>query len=80
MKAFSVEKETVEVSAFQFAGAQREKASANNVERVFRFRDINGNVAALPKYVRSAIADAGYVPVYLGGTTYSHSIIGMKRP
>lgn len=78
-KQFSVTAETVAVGDYEFAGEQAAKAERNAIVRVFRFRDIRGNVLSLPKYIRSAISDAGYEPVYLGGTTYSHSVIGLRE-
>lgn len=78
-KTFSVTADTEAAADYAFAGEQASKAARYSVERVFRFRDIRGNVLNLPKYIRSAISDAGYEPVYLGGTTYSHSVIGLRQ-
>lgn len=79
MKTFNIETETTPVTEFEFVGEQLVKATTNNCERAFSFRFLAGNVNALPKYIKSAIAEAGFRPVYLGGTTYKYSIIGLVR-
>ena len=76
---FDVIADTVPANEFEYAGRQREMAEHYNVARVFSWRDIRGNVFALPKYVKAAIAAAGYEAVCLGGTTYSHSVIGLVK-
>ena len=80
MNTFNIETETVPANEFAFCGQQESKAFANNCERVFQFRYIAGDVRNLPKYIWAAIKSAGYIPVHLGGTTYSHSVIGLRRP
>lgn len=77
MKQFNIETETVAVETYEFAGNQSKRAIKHNVTRVFRFRDIHGNVKALPNYIKNAIESAGFTAVYLGGTTYDHSVIGL---
>jgi hypothetical protein len=81
MKVFSVEQDTVPVAQYQFPerSRQAQRALEENVERVFRWRDIRGNVNLLPEYVKKALHAEGYVPVYLGGTTYSHAVIGLAQ-
>jgi hypothetical protein len=75
---FKVNADTVPATEFAFAGNQKSVADANHVVCVFKWRDLRGNVGALPKYVKNAIAEAGFVAVCLGGTTFSHSVIGLK--
>jgi len=77
MKTFDIETQTDTLNEFSFAGNQLERAKAHDCVRVFRFRDVRGNVSALPKYIMSAIRAAGYTAHYLGGTTYSYSVIGL---
>lgn len=67
----------VPVKFYEFTGRQEERARAHGVTRVFRFRFIAGDVRRLPAYVTNAISAAGYTPVYLGGTTYKYSVIGL---
>lgn len=76
---FNIATDTTAKGDFAFAGNQAEKAEYYGVERVFNFRDLRGCVGSLPKYVKSAIKDAGFEAVYLGGTTFSHSVIGLRR-
>ncbi len=77
MKKFNINTETVAASKYDFRGAQQQRAEIFNAVRVFRFRDIKGNVDSLPKYILASLREAGYTPHYLGGTTYSHSVIGL---
>lgn len=77
MKTFNVEIETEMGNAFQFAGDQKKRFTEYKCERVFVWAYMAGNIRRLPKYVTSAILSAGYAPVYIGGTTYSHSVIGL---
>lgn len=79
MRNFNIETETKTVDQFNFSGQQKEKFDYNKCERVFRFRFINGNVRNLPKYILNSIEEAGYTAHYLGGTTYSHSVIGLAK-
>lgn len=74
---FNVNTDTTVVDEFVFRGQQAARAAATGATRAFEFRDIRGNVGALPKYITAAIAAAGYRPVYLGGTTYQYSVIGL---
>jgi hypothetical protein len=76
--SFDVNKQTVPASDYVFAGNQKNVAEQNSVIRVFTFRCIRGNVSILPNYIKKSIENAGFEPVYLGGTTYSHSVIGLK--
>lgn len=78
-KAFNIAEQTATVSEYAFAGRQAERARELNVERVFTWRDVQGNVRRLPQYVLHAISAAGYEAHCLGGTTYSHSVIGLSR-
>lgn len=79
MNTFNIATQTTPVDDYDFHGNQLGVAVANDCERAFRFRYIAGNVSSLPKYILSAIREAGYTPVHLGGTTYSHSVIGLQR-
>jgi hypothetical protein len=78
MKQFNIETETTPVADFKFAGRQSEMAKLTNSVRVFTWRDVRGNVNLLPNYVINAIRAAGYEAHCLGGTTYSHSVIGLS--
>jgi hypothetical protein len=78
MREFDIECETRTVAEMSFTGNQECVSDANDCVRAFRFRFLGGNVNSLPKYIRSAIAQAGYTPVYLGGTTYKYSVVGLK--
>lgn len=77
MKTFDIETETTPVEKFAFAGRQAARAAELGAVRVFRSRDIRGDVRGLPHYMLDAIKLAGYVPRYLGGTRGSHSVIGL---
>ncbi|MFA6904562.1 MAG: hypothetical protein WC236_15925 [Gallionellaceae bacterium] len=77
MKTFNIESETVVADEYKFAGNQHARAIAVNAIRVFRFRYLDGDVTSLPKYILKSIRAAGYTAHYLGGTTYSHSVIGL---
>ena len=78
MKTFDITTETESVDDFEFRGQQESVAIANDCVRVFRFRYLAGGVQNLPKYIITAIREAGYTPIYLGGTTYKYSVIGLK--
>lgn len=77
MKSFNIESQTTPAENFAFAGNQQSRAESVSAVRVFNWRDIHGNVNGLPKYVLAAIRAAGYTAHCLGGTTYSHSVIGL---
>lgn len=77
MKSFNIETETVVTENFIFHGNQANVATRTSSLRVFKWRYIAGNVSNLPKYVQSAIRQAGFTAHYLGGTTFSHSVIGL---
>jgi hypothetical protein len=81
MKSFDVETQTTPVSEYEFPKQSRQarRVSENNVVRLFRWRDVHGDVRLLPNYVKTAISNAGFEPVYVGGTTYSHAVIGLKQ-
>lgn len=76
---FNIDTQTFPVDVFQFAGKQSEMAKYHNVERVFNWSDVRGNVGRLPKYIQTSIKNAGYQAVCIGGTTFSHSVIGLKK-
>jgi hypothetical protein len=78
MRAFDIERQTRPVAAMSFSGHQGDVSAANDCVRAFRFRYLAGNVNSLPKYIKLAIAAAGYTPVYLGGTAYKYSVVGLK--
>jgi hypothetical protein len=78
-KQFDVETETSIKSEFNFRGAQEENFNREKCDRVFQWRDVRGDVRNLPNYVCNAISGAGYRPVYLGGTTYKYSVIGLIK-
>lgn len=78
-KTFDVETKTVPISEFDFKGDQATKAEKYKAERAFRFRNIGGNLNSLPNYIKSAIKDAGYRPVNLGGTTNVYTVIGLVK-
>lgn len=65
------------VSGFPFVGNQAERAETEGATHAFRWRYCAGDVNSLPLYVLTAIKGNGFRPVYLGGTTYSYSIIGL---
>lgn len=78
MKQFDINTETAAAENFKFSGEQESKFQHFNCERVFRFRYVAG-IENLPKYIRVEIRTAGYVPRYLGGTTYKYSVIGLQK-
>lgn len=78
-RIFNVETETSTKAEFIFRGAQEKNFDREKCERVFEWRDIRGDVTALPIYVWNAIKSAGYKPVYLGGTTFQYSVIGLVK-
>jgi hypothetical protein len=51
MKTFDVETETAPVENYEFPkqSNQEKKAQESNITRVFRFRDIHGQISSLPK-------------------------------
>jgi hypothetical protein len=57
---------------------QAERARECNAERIFRWSYIP-HESYLPKYVLSAIAEAGYSVVMIGSTTYQHSTFALYR-
>ena len=80
-RTFNITTETTLIAEWEFTSRQKEKAAraeAQNVERIFKFRPIQ-KVSGLPKYVANAIENAGYTPVIIGGTTYSHTVIGLIK-
>lgn len=77
MKTFNAIASSTPVESFAFAGNQAEKAKQAGATRAFRSAFIQGDVKRLPKYMLTAIAAAGFRPVYLGGTTFKHSVIGL---
>ena len=79
-RTFSVESQTVPAADFNYVGNQAARAEKYNVERVFVWpRDLRGNELRLPNYVLNACRADGYEPHCIGGTTYSHSVIGLSR-
>jgi hypothetical protein len=78
-KKFNVEIETSTREGFNFRGAQEANFDREKCERVFQWRDIRGNVGRLPNYVWDAIKEAGFKPVYLGGTRFNYSVIGLVK-
>lgn len=80
--AFNIETQTTAATEWEFTKQQqrqREYAESFQCERIFQWRDIRGNVNTLPQYVKVAILEAGYVPVFLGGTTFKYSVIGLTK-
>jgi adenosylmethionine-8-amino-7-oxononanoate aminotransferase len=78
MRIFNVITDTVPAEEYKFAGNQKSAAAATKSIRVFQWRDLRGNVNRLPNYVKQAIHDAGYTAHSLGGTAFSHSVIGLS--
>ena len=78
-KTFDAIARSVPVSAFKFRGGQGAEAIRLNCERVFDAQYCAGNVKCLPKYMHAGAAAAGFKMVYLGGTTYQYSCIGLTR-
>ena len=77
MRTFNVDTQTATVDKFAFSGNQKQRADETHAVLFFKWRDIRGNVNSLPLYVKNAIFAAGFKPVCLGGTTFSHSVIGL---
>ena len=78
-KQFNVETETSTKVEFNFRGAQDANFDREKCERVFEWRDVRGDVTRLPNYVWNAIKEAGFKPIYLGGTTFKYSVIGLVK-
>lgn len=78
-KKFNVETETATKTEFDFRGNQEASFDSEKCERVFKFRDVRGNVDRLPLYILNAIKSSGFRPVYLGGTTFQYSVIGLVK-
>ena len=77
-KQFDVIENSLPIADFPLAGNQGMRARETASVRAFKWRDIRGNTRNLPKYVLAEITAAGFEPHYLGGTTYSHSVIGLS--
>ena len=78
MKTFDIATQTVPATEYSYASdAQRERGL--NCDRVFKFRYINGPVGCLPKYVKDAIAEAGYKAEVIGSSTYKYTLIGLTK-
>ena len=78
-KFFDVLSMTTKVSDYKFAGNQESISIAHGVVRVFRTKYIAGDVSKLPDYIKSSVQMAGYKMIYLGVTTYDHSLIGLTE-
>lgn len=77
-KTFTIATDTTPVTEFAFAGQQEERSKTAGCTRAFRFRFIQGRVELLPNYILNAIKAEGMEAVYLGGTTYKYSVIGLR--
>lgn len=79
MSKFDVLTETVLVADYNFPAnsKQKQRAIANGAERVFRYRDIQGKVKNISKFVVQALDEAGYTPIWLGGSPYDYALIGL---
>lgn len=78
-KQFNVETQTTAAADYAFVGNQAIRSQERNVERVFQWRDVRGNANRLPNYVLDAVRNAGYTAHCIGGTRFSHSVIGLSR-
>ena len=80
-RTFNIETKTTPIAEWEFTSRQKEQAAraeAQKVERIFKFRAIH-KISDLPKYIATAISEAGYTPVIIGGTTYSYTVIGLVK-
>lgn len=74
---FDIYTRTQLINDFPLTKTKKEIAKRHNVQRVFIFDCIRGDVRFLPAHIKAAINNAGYRPVIIGGAANSYSVIGL---